>query len=129
VKPVDILVIDDDATFGELLQSFLEEEGHHTAICTTPALARQSIQQSQPDLIILDTVLGPENGWRFLEELKGDPSTATIPVLVCSAAVRDVIAATDRLRAQGSEVLLKPFDLDELLEKIQLLLRQSSEPS
>jgi hypothetical protein len=53
--------------------------------------------------------------------VKLDPSTAPVPVLVCTGAVQELREREPWLREQGCEVLLTPFDIEELLEKVERL--------
>jgi DNA-binding response OmpR family regulator len=72
--------------------------------------------------VILDLRMPDFDGWQILQLLKLDPQTCTVPVLICSAAVAEVRATEERLREQGCDILLKPFNLDELLDKVCALL-------
>lgn len=73
--------------------------------------------------MILDIrIEGQERGWAILECLTLDPKTYGIPVIVCSAAIRELQAHQELLDRYGIDVLTKPFDLDALLEKVEVAL-------
>lgn len=81
---------------------------------------RPRTEHVHPDLIILDLLFGGETrGWQMLEQIHARPSTASIPVMLCSAANAQLEAHQDVLRAKGVRVVAKPFDVEELLAGIQ----------
>jgi CheY-like chemotaxis protein len=70
--------------------------------------------------VLLDIRMGgEETGWTIMECLTLDPETRPIPLIVCSAAIRDLQAHQPMLERYGVDVLPKPFDLDALLEKVE----------
>lgn len=87
----------------------------------------KDVEQINPDLIILDLVFGDEKtGLQMLQMLKMQQSTATIPVIVCTAALDLVREQEGYLVSQGVHVicpvddfLAKPFELDTLLDKVE----------
>ncbi len=82
------------------------------------------IERINPDLIVLDHIIGGEGiGWQFLQKLKMRRSTADIPVVVCSAAVKAVQEMEGFLKSKGVVVVLKPFHIDELLEAVKQALK------
>jgi DNA-binding response OmpR family regulator len=128
LKPPDrrarLAVIDDDATFLELMRELLQvSEGYevHTSGQLDDALG--FVRRVRPDLVLLDIVLqGEERGWALLEQIRAHPDTRATPVLVCSAAVWSMREHEELLRRLGTSVLPKPFDLATLLQRIQALL-------
>ena len=74
-----------------------------------------------PSLLILEAAMGDLPQWHVPDPVKLDPETAAIPVLVCSAAHHEVREMEARLPTHGVDVLLKPFNPDELLEKVARL--------
>jgi CheY-like chemotaxis protein len=105
-------IVDDDPAFCELLASAIEDEGLAAASCHTTADAWRAIQQERPVVLVLDDWLEQAGtGVAFLETLRADPTTAAIPVVLCSAdaRLRRQVAALARLRCYLIE---KPFDLE-----------------
>src|ERR671939_7991 len=119
-----IALINDDTVFLELMQDLLEEmEGYEVLICKEGDRAYEFVKQERPDLVILDIRIGgEETGWTLLELLTLDPQTRPIPLIVCSAAIRDLQDHQPMLERFGIGVLPKPFDLDVLLETITRVL-------
>jgi len=80
----------------------------------------KEVEQINPDLIILDLVFGDEK--TGLQMLQMQQSTATIPVIVCTAALDLVREQEGYLVSQGVHVIYKPFDLDHLRVNVKQLL-------
>jgi CheY-like chemotaxis protein len=124
-----IAVIDDDAVFVDLMRDLLGV-GEGYDVFSTPDWPRtlEFVREVRPDLIILDLMLGrSQTGWQLLELLREDPSSAGIPVILCSAAapaLRDC-QEQGRVGSGALEVVAKPFDLDELIEVVERMLQDS----
>jgi CheY-like chemotaxis protein len=104
----------------DLLQ---EEEGHEVLVCKVSSDAYEFVKEQRPDLVLLDIRMEtPEAGWMVLELLTLDPQTRDVPMIVCSAAIRELQDHEDLLKKYGVDVLPKPFDLDTLLEKVEAAL-------
>ncbi|MCL5958321.1 MAG: response regulator [Chloroflexi bacterium] len=112
-----IAVIDDDPDFLGLMQMLLQGEGYEVEGCSEGSKAYEFIRNWKPGLVYLDIRMAGETGWEILDELKKDPSTRDIVVIVTSAATIEIKAAEPELRAKGCDILLKPFDIDEVLSK------------
>lgn len=75
-------------------------------------------------MIILDYIFGTEKlGWQLLQKLKMRRSTSAIPVIVCTAATRDVMAIEGYLAAKNVLLVRKPFDIDDLLNAVSRALK------
>jgi CheY-like chemotaxis protein len=110
-----VAVVDDDSITLEAIQAILEYDGYEVAAFTDALAAQQSLALSQPNLVILDMMLRGQNGSAVLDDLKADPVTAGIPVLICTAAALTP-AEVERLERLSCVLLSKPFELDELLQ-------------
>ncbi len=113
-RPV-ILCIDDDPGVITLYRRYLEKHGFEVVGLTDPREALETARRLRPDAITLDIMMPQKDGWTVLQELKADPQTRAIPVIICSILDE---------RGQGfslgaAEYLVKPFTEEELLEAIQ----------
>lgn len=118
-----ILVVNDTQEILELFRMLLEEEGYEVVLSGFPIQQMSDIEQIHPDLIILDLVFGDQrSGWQMLQMLKMKRSTASIPVIVCTAALNMVREQEGYLVSQGVHVVFKPFDIDHLLTNIKQLV-------
>ncbi|MGE3269504.1 MAG: two-component system response regulator [Chloroflexota bacterium] len=115
-----IIVINDDTDFLTLMSELLMDvEGYDVQVCRESQNAYRFVKEYQPDLVVLDIRMdGQESGWAILECLTLDPATADIPVIVCSAAIRELRAHAGHLERQGIRALPKPFGLDDLLAMV-----------
>lgn len=121
-QPAHIVVINDTPQLLDLFVDLLSDEGYRV---TTDRFTMEtgqllaSVKEQRPDLIVLDLIVNDEQlGWQFLQMLKMDRGTRKIPVIVCSAAVRLVTELQPHLQDMNVAVVLKPFDVDHLLEVI-----------
>jgi DNA-binding response OmpR family regulator len=111
-----ILVINDTQEILELFEEILRDEGYDVILYSYAIQDLNEVERIQPDLIILDYVFGEERtGWQMLQKLKMRRATASIPVIVCTAAVREARESEGFLTAKGVGLVLKPFDIDDLL--------------
>ena len=122
--PARIAVVDDDAVFLELMQDLLGAgEGYEVITSSNWLDSFGFLKRAQPDLVILDLMMGREQtGWAILELLHEDEATRNIPVILCSAAAPALDQHADRLRRCLVSALAKPFDVDTLLLEIQRML-------
>ncbi|HEV7666827.1 MAG TPA: response regulator [Chloroflexota bacterium] len=124
-----IAVIDDDAVFVELMVDLLANgEGYEVVSNAQAADSFEFIKQEQPDLVILDLMMGrEETGWAVLDLLAAEPTTAEIPVILCTAAAPALRDNAKRLvNSRVIASINKPFDVDDLLDLIDRLLAQRS---
>jgi two-component system phosphate regulon response regulator PhoB len=114
-----ILFVNDEVDLAELVRLLLEDDGHevHVALEGDDVLA--ITRRERPDLVILDWVLDGRTGEDVLRELRGDPATARIPILLASALV-DLRVRGEALGAD--DTLSKPFTSDDLRQAIARLL-------
>jgi CheY-like chemotaxis protein len=115
-----ILVLNSSEEFLQLMQSLLAEEGYKVSIDTKANEKLEEIAAMRPDLLIVDFLwVNDEAGWRLLQLVKLDPRTTKIPVILCTAGVAEVEALAPQLGRMHIEVVIKPFDLDDLLNAIR----------
>ena len=119
-RPKRIIVINDTPEILDLFRDILEAEGYEVMLYAYDPKHIDEIERRQPDLIILDYLIGGEPlGWQFLQMLKMTRATEHIPVIICTAAVSQIQELEARLRSLGVGVVLKPFNIDDLLEEIE----------
>ena len=107
-----VLVVNDTPEILDLFREILVEEGYRVSLYSYAF-------RDRPDLIVLDFIIGDENhGWQLLQKLKMDRETASIPIIVCTAAINLVRELEGHLREKGVGVVLKPFDIDDLLLEV-----------
>jgi len=118
-----VLVLNDDQAVLDLFRELLSDEGYRVTTQRYALRDLAEIERLQPDLIVLDYMWpGDDNGWSMLQMLKMNPATGPIPCVLCSAAVREIESLQPRLDEMGVRVVLKPFNLDELLAAVAAAL-------
>jgi CheY-like chemotaxis protein len=118
-----IMVIDSTQDILDLFELLLTEEGYRVSLHYYSGRDLEEVKQLMPDLIISDHSLNEqEAGWQFLQKLKMEPTSQDIPVIVCTALSEVAEDADGRLARLGVKVLVKPFQLDELLTLVHELL-------
>lgn len=128
-----ILVINDDAAVLQLFDDLLTEEGYRVTLdnfkrATTELL--KAIREIQPDLVVLDFVIGGEDkGWQLLQASQMDRQVRDIPVIICTGAVKQVQELSGHLQSLGVYTVIKPFDIDHLLEVIDKVWTTEKSPS
>jgi len=116
-----LLLIDDDIRFCALMAELFAS--HHYALCCVNDAHRALavLEQSSPDLILCEGLLGDIDGCTFIERLRTMAALADVPVLVLSAQA-DLMARVRGLRAGADAFLVKPFDVLEMLALVEALL-------
>jgi DNA-binding response OmpR family regulator len=121
--PTDIIVVDDNKDISALLKSVLEFSGHSVAVCPEKDSLFQALLAYHPQLIVMDMMLGNDDGRDLCRLLKADPKTNHIPVLMISAHPDAGESCRD---AGASAFLEKPFEMEELLDQTKALLTKAA---
>ncbi len=115
-----VMVVNDTQEILDLFQALLEEEGYEVSLHSYAIRDLDEVVRVNPDLIVLDFIFGGENvGWQLLQKLRMKRETAGIPVVVCTAATQLVRETEGFLKAKDVEVVLKPFDIDDLVNTVR----------
>ncbi|CAN5145458.1 hypothetical protein BH23BAC2_BH23BAC2_20740 [soil metagenome] len=118
----NILVIDDDSGIGEMLKTLLEFYGYEVIVTELPEETEKIIIKSNVDLVILDMLISGVNGTDVCRRLREVEATSTIPVLMMSA-LHD---AGEKCKDAGAnDFIAKPFEMDDLIKKIDEVLLES----
>ena len=118
-KAPRILVVEDNATTGQLIQSQLASSGYETVKCDQPDRLLDIAAELQPDAITLDLLMKPVHGLELLLQLKDDQRTSKIPVIVVTIVDRPGIGTA----LGADEYLIKPVDKATLLAAVERCLR------
>ncbi|MGH2352450.1 MAG: response regulator transcription factor [Chloroflexota bacterium] len=111
-----VLIIEDDPHIRDLLVDMLSGDGYAVTSADSALGAATLVRRLRPGVIILDLGLPYRSGATLLSDLKADPETAEIPVLVVSALSETL---SPERRALAADVLTKPVGLRELLDAVQ----------
>jgi len=111
-----ILILDDDPDILEVLQLLLESTGYVALTLSNGEEAYKFVKEFQPEVIILDMLLSGKDGRIICKNLKNDDNTQHIPIIMISAHPD---APTTTIASGANDFLAKPFDIDDILEKIE----------
>lgn len=123
-----ILLVEDNEPSRDALGRRLERRGFHVAVAVDGQDAVSRAHTESPDLILMDLGLPGIDGWEATRQLKNDPATRHIPIIVLSAHV--MLADRNKSLAAGADDFdSKPVRFDQLLSKIERLLPQGESRS
>jgi len=111
---------------AELLAMRLKREGYDVTVAGDGAEALEKIRSAPPDLVLLDLMLPKMSGTDLAGELRGDPRTASVPIIMLTARTEesDVIVG---LHLGADDYVTKPFSMSVLLARIAAVLRRTDE--
>jgi len=119
--PLRILIVDDEAINLKLVSRLLEIEGYEVRSARSGEVALRLIEQTPPDLALLDVMMPDMEGYELCRRLRQNPLTAGIPIVMLTALVDE----NDRLKgieAGADDCLPKPFDVEMLRALLARLL-------
>ncbi len=117
-----VMIVDDESTTIDLIQSYLEDEGFGNFVTTTDSCsAIDMLRQHRPDVLLLDINMPKYDGLQILQEMRGDKILRKIPSIVVTAST-DGATKLKALRLGASDFLAKPVDPSELLLRLENVL-------
>lgn len=123
LPPCKVLIVDDNPQNLELLVAYLEDVPNITTLTATNGIeSLQVVNEQEPDLLLLDIMMPKMSGFEVCRQLKSDPATRDIQVIMVTAL--DEISDHERAQECGTdEFLTKPVNRIELLTRVRSLLR------
>lgn len=118
--PKKILIADENALMIEVMTYILKNNGYEVFATTRGNDVFEHIKTDHPDLIILDAVLPGIDGTEICQLIKLNKTTRDLPVIICSGD--EPIDGTVKQKGAPDDVLHKPFDINCLIEKVELQL-------
>lgn len=119
-----LLVIDDDKDLLEVIKIYFEMEGYIVITLTRVDNIFNAFSQYHPDLILLDYQMPEENGDKICQQLKSNPATFNVPVIMISGYSK---AELERDYHGWNGVVSKPFDLPVLQRAIEKFLKKPAD--
>ena len=117
-----ILVVEADASIGEVITDALESAGFAVQIAATATAALEALDGQPPDAILVDLAQPDEQGWTFLTHCRQQPGCQELPIAIMSTTLAQAPTA-EMARQRGYGWLPKPFELDQLLTVVEDLTR------
>ncbi len=122
--PTRILVAEDDADIGNLLEHYLRKAGFVATLVTSGRDVMPQIKHEAPDLVVLDLMLPGLDGLQVCRAIRADANTAAIPIIMLTAKAEE----SDRivgLELGADDYITKPFSPNEVVARVRALLRRA----
>jgi two-component system, chemotaxis family, response regulator PixH len=116
-----ILIVEDTASERELISHYLRESGYLVIHAVSAKEALNKAIEQKPDVIITDVVMPGMSGFELCRNLKKQPTTAKVPIIICTSKNQEI----DRLwgMKQGADAYLtKPFTREQLLHAVKTVM-------
>jgi len=118
--PRKVLIADDDVSVCKLISVALENEGYTTKHAYDGLETLDKVQEWKPDLLLLDVMMPKLDGWSVAAELRANPETAQLPVIMLTALGEEEAMVTSIM--SGADVhLRKPLDPEQLISVVRRL--------
>jgi DNA-binding response OmpR family regulator len=121
VGKLTVLVIDDDPVILELLRVNFEIEGFDVICAADGEEGFRRAQEDQPDIVVSDIMMPKRDGLQLLSDLKGDPTTQQLPVILLSAKAQKT-EVKQGLDLGADDYITKPFDPLELIDRLNAVM-------
>ena len=119
---VSVLVVEDDRNIAELLQMYLEKEGYAVTIAGDGGQGLSKFRSIKPDLVLLDVMMPVMDGWAVCKSIRAESQTPVI-MLTAKGETDDKVTG---LKSGADDYITKPFEMKEVLARIEAVLRRSS---
>lgn len=117
-----VLIVEDSLTETQILTHYLQQAGLVVVSVTSGEEAQIKLSLHKPDLIVLDVILPGQSGFELCREIKKDPHTQQIPVVICSTKNTDVDKMWGNML--GADAYLpKPINGQELVQLVHQLMK------
>ena len=116
-----VLIVEDDRNIADLLRLYLEKEGYEVVIANDGLKGVELFKSSQPSLVLLDVMLPGMDGWGVCRAIRSESKTPII-MLTAKSETEDKVSG---LKQGADEYITKPFEMKEVLARIEAVLRRS----
>lgn len=121
-----ILCIEDEPEMIDLIKLILGRRGYDVHGATGGIEGARLVRELLPDLVLLDLMMPDMDGWEVYQQMKADPTTRNIPVIVVTAKAQNIDKVLGLHIAKVDDYIAKPFGPQELLDSVEKILGQKS---
>ncbi len=118
---ISVLVVEDDPNIRELLQLYLEKDGYAVTLAADGGQGLEKFRAIKPNLVLLDVMMPVMDGWAVCKAIRAEDSTPVI-MLTAKGETDDKVMG---LKAGADDYIIKPFEMKELLARIEAVLRRT----
>ena len=119
----NVLIVDDEKDLVDLVRYHLEKEGFQCLQASDGLTALRLAQEQRPDLLVLDLMLPGLDGLEICRQLRRDPMTASLPIIMLTAKAAEVDRVVG-LEVGADDYIVKPFSPRELVARVKAVLRR-----
>lgn len=119
-----IVCVEDEVAMIDLIRLILSSKGFEVIGADGGVKGLATIRAQKPDLVLLDLMMPEVDGWQVYQQLKADPATAEIPVIVVTAKAQNIDKVLGLHIAKVDDYISKPFSLQELVDRVDAVLKR-----
>jgi DNA-binding response OmpR family regulator len=123
-----VYFIDDSATMREVIKIAFRRENIQVITCADAASALAQFEQTRPDVVITDVIMPDQDGYSVCSQIKENPDLSATPVVLMSGVVNKSVA-DKAVSVKADELIRKPFQPQELINRVKGLLEPKSPAS
>jgi two-component system response regulator VicR len=127
-----VVCVEDEQEMIDLIRLILSRKGFEVIGANGGRKGLEAVRAEKPDVVLLDLMMPEMDGWQVYQQLKADPNTAEIPVIVVTAKAQNIDKVLGLHIAKVDDYIPKPFSLQELVDRIEAVLKrkqQAAQPS
>ena len=122
MTPIRVVCIEDEPEMIDLVSLILSREGYEVIGARGGLQGLQIIEDTQPELVLLDLMMPDLDGWEVYQRLKANPKTSSTPVIVVTARAQSIDKILGLHIAKVDDYITKPFSPAELLNSIERVM-------
>lgn len=122
-KVIKILLAEDEPSLGQIIKESLETRNFEVILCENGVVALQKYKEEKPELLVLDVMMPLKDGFTLASEIRVHNSEIPIIFLTAKSQVKDVV---EGFEIGGNDYLKKPFSMEELIVRINSLLKRNT---
>ena len=122
---IRIMVVEDDVAASTFIAEVLKIAGYEAIVVNDSSKAMEIANSALPQAILLDLMMPPPDGFKLCRMLRADPTFQRTPILIVTA-LDNTDSKIVAIGAGANDYLVKPFQIDDLVSKVQHLLEERS---
>jgi two-component system response regulator VicR len=119
-----VVCVEDEPEMIDLITLILTRKGFEVIGANGGVKGLETIRAEKPDLVLLDLMMPEMDGWQVYQQLKADPNTQDIPVIVVTAKAQNIDKVLGLHIAKVDDYIPKPFSLQELVDRVEKVLKR-----
>lgn len=122
-----VVCVEDEPEMIDLIRLILSRKGFEVIGADGGVAGLAAVRREKPDLVLLDLMMPEMDGWQVYQQLKADPETAQIPVVVVTAKAQNIDKVLGLHIAKVDDYISKPFSLQELVDRVDAVIKRHAQ--